>query len=160
MAQVGIAGSVEFQDNVVVGGQAGFAGHLKVGKGAKIAAQSGITKDVKPGAYLKGNPAMPVQLFNRIAVLQKNFQIYSKGLPKSRTKSNPLIMDRTSSIKIFSGTSNLSLPKKFAPILGIPLGDALVTAFPDNESFVDLMKTSEEQMFFCYSLPPRLPIIM
>ena len=81
VAQVGIAGSVEIQDNVVAGGQAGFAGHIKVGKRAKIAAQSGITKDVDAGAYLKGNPAMPIHLFNRIAVLEKNFQIYSKGLP-------------------------------------------------------------------------------
>ena len=52
----------EFEDNVVVGGQAGFAGHLKIGKGAKIAGQAGITKNVEPGAFLKGNPALPFQL--------------------------------------------------------------------------------------------------
>jgi UDP-3-O-[3-hydroxymyristoyl] glucosamine N-acyltransferase len=71
VAQVGIAGSVQFEDNVVVGGQAGFAGHLKIGKGAKIAGQAGITKDVSPGAFLKGNPAMPFQLAQRISILQK-----------------------------------------------------------------------------------------
>ena len=42
------------EDDVMVGGQAGFAGHLKVGRGAKIAGQSGITKDVEAGAFLKG----------------------------------------------------------------------------------------------------------
>ena len=46
-----LRGSVEFEDGVVVGGQAGFAGHLTVGKGSKIAGQAGITKDVPPGAF-------------------------------------------------------------------------------------------------------------
>ena len=71
VAQVGIAGSVVFEDGVVVGGQAGFAGHLKIGKGAKIAGQAGITKNVQAGAFLKGNPALPVQLAHKISVLQR-----------------------------------------------------------------------------------------
>ena len=71
VAQVGISGSVQFEDHVVVGGQAGFAGHLKVGKGAKIAGQAGITKDVEAGAFLKGNPALPFQLAQRISILQR-----------------------------------------------------------------------------------------
>ena len=45
--------------------------HLKIGNGAKIAGQAGITKDVSPGAFLKGNPAMPFQLAQRISILQK-----------------------------------------------------------------------------------------
>ena len=71
VAQVGVSGSVQIDDQVIVGGQAGFAGHLKIGKGAKIAGQAGITKDVEPGSYLKGNPALPVQLAHRISVLQR-----------------------------------------------------------------------------------------
>ncbi len=71
VAQVGISGSVIMEDDVLVGGQAGFAGHLRVGKGAKIAGQAGITKDVEPGAFLKGNPALPIQLSQRISVLQR-----------------------------------------------------------------------------------------
>ena len=59
------------EDDVMVGGQAGFAGHLKVGRGAKIAGQSGITKDVEAGAFLKGNPALPFHLAQRISVLQR-----------------------------------------------------------------------------------------
>ena len=53
VAQVGIAGSVKFEDGVVVGGQAGFAGHLTVGKGAKIAGQAGITKNVDTRSFLE-----------------------------------------------------------------------------------------------------------
>ncbi len=71
VAQVGVSGSVVMEDEVMVGGQAGFAGHLKVGKGAKIAGQAGITKDVEPGAFLKGNPALPFHLSQRISVLQR-----------------------------------------------------------------------------------------
>ena len=71
VAQVGVSGSVVMEDEVIVGGQAGFAGHLKVGKGAKIAGQAGITKDVEPGAFLKGNPALPFHLAQRISVLQR-----------------------------------------------------------------------------------------
>ena len=71
VAQVGIAGSVKIEDQVMVGGQAGFAGHITIGKGAKIAGQAGITKDVEAGAFLKGNPALPVQLAQRIAILQR-----------------------------------------------------------------------------------------
>jgi len=71
VAQAGISGSVTLEKNVIVGGQAGFAGHLRVGEGAKIAGQAGITKNVEAGAFLKGNPALPYQLAQRIAVLQK-----------------------------------------------------------------------------------------
>ncbi len=71
VAQVGISGSVIMEADVIVGGQAGFAGHIKIGKGAKIAGQAGITKDVEAGAFLKGNPALPIQLAQRIAILQR-----------------------------------------------------------------------------------------
>lgn len=39
-------------------------------------------------------------------------------------------------IKIFTGNSNPSLAKEICEYLNIPLGDALVTSFPDGESFV------------------------
>ncbi|OUU43771.1 MAG: UDP-3-O-(3-hydroxymyristoyl)glucosamine N-acyltransferase [Verrucomicrobia bacterium TMED56] len=86
VAQVGIAGSVEFEDGVIVGGQAGFAGHLKVGKGAKIAGQAGITKDVPPDAYLKGNPAIPIQLAHKIAVLQRKLPDLFKRIAQEPDK--------------------------------------------------------------------------
>ena len=73
VAQVGIAGSCTFGDYVVCGGQTGFADHLKVGSGAQIAAQSGVMRDVEPGAVLLGTPAVPFKDFMRqVAFLQKN----------------------------------------------------------------------------------------
>ena len=87
VAQVGISGSVTFEDDVVVGGQAGFAGHLTVGRGAKIAGQAGITKDVESGAFLKGNPALPVPLAQRIAILQRKLPDLFKRFAEIDSKS-------------------------------------------------------------------------
>ncbi len=39
-------------------------------------------------------------------------------------------------LKIFSGNSNKPLAKAICKYLDVPLGDAVVTSFPDNESFV------------------------
>src|SRR5215510_13209289 len=40
VAQVGISGSTQLEDYVTIGGQVGIAGHLHLGKGAIVAAQS------------------------------------------------------------------------------------------------------------------------
>ncbi len=72
VSQTGIAGSCTFGDYVVCGGQTGFADHLNIGSGAQIAAQSGIMRDVEPGAVVMGSPAVPIKDFMRqVAFLQK-----------------------------------------------------------------------------------------
>lgn len=72
VAQVGISGSTQFDDYVVVGGQAGFAGHLRVGAGAKIAAQSGVHRDIPAGQAVGGYPAVPIGEWRRqVAVLKQ-----------------------------------------------------------------------------------------
>ena len=43
---------------------------------------------------------------------------------------------KEASLKIFTGSSNPVLAKEICNYLDVPLGDALVTAFPDSESFV------------------------
>ncbi|HQS83912.1 MAG: hypothetical protein B7Y25_03310 [Alphaproteobacteria bacterium 16-39-46] len=60
VAQVGIAGSTVFGDYVAAGGQAGFADHLKIGSRSRIAAQSGVMRDVKDGETVAGSPAIPI----------------------------------------------------------------------------------------------------
>lgn len=59
VSQVGISGSSVLDDFIVMGGQSGIAGHLHIGKGARIAAQSGVTKDIPAGEEWVGFPAMP-----------------------------------------------------------------------------------------------------
>ncbi|MDR1727094.1 MAG: UDP-3-O-(3-hydroxymyristoyl)glucosamine N-acyltransferase [Acidobacteriota bacterium] len=56
-AQSGLAGSTRLGRNVWVGGQVGFAGHIEVGDGAVITAQSGTSHDVPAGAVVSGSPA-------------------------------------------------------------------------------------------------------
>jgi len=72
VAQVGISGSTVLEDFVQVGGQAAFAGHLRIGKGAQVGAQAGVIGDVAPGAILLGSPAQPrYEFFRQAALLKK-----------------------------------------------------------------------------------------
>ncbi|MEQ7873180.1 serine O-acetyltransferase EpsC [Sphingomonas sp. ASV193] len=48
------------EDDVVVGSGAQVLGPIRVGKGARIGANSVVTKDVVPGATMVGIPAKPV----------------------------------------------------------------------------------------------------
>jgi UDP-3-O-[3-hydroxymyristoyl] glucosamine N-acyltransferase len=59
VAQVGISGSTTVGSRVILWGQAGIAGHLNIGDDAVVGAQAGVTKDVEPGSYVTGYPAMP-----------------------------------------------------------------------------------------------------
>jgi len=59
VAQAGIAGSSEIGSKAILAGQAGISGHMRVGEGAIVGAQGGVTKDVPPGVFVSGYPAMP-----------------------------------------------------------------------------------------------------
>jgi UDP-3-O-[3-hydroxymyristoyl] glucosamine N-acyltransferase len=61
VAQVGISGSTTLEDFVVLGGQVGVVGHLRIGKGAQIAGSSNVNSDVPPGAKWGGTPAKPLR---------------------------------------------------------------------------------------------------
>ncbi|HAJ89515.1 MAG TPA: UDP-3-O-(3-hydroxymyristoyl)glucosamine N-acyltransferase [Rhodospirillaceae bacterium] len=65
VSQCGVAGSTELGDFVVLGGQVGIAGHLKIGSMARVAAKSGVTKDIPPKEEWMGYPAMPMKKFLR-----------------------------------------------------------------------------------------------
>lgn len=72
VSQSGISGSTELSDFVVIAGQVGIAGHLKIGAGARIAAKSGVMRDVEPGAEIGGVPAKPMRIWlKETAMLQK-----------------------------------------------------------------------------------------
>jgi UDP-3-O-[3-hydroxymyristoyl] glucosamine N-acyltransferase len=66
VAQVGISGSTELEDYVVIGGQAGLIGHIKLGRGAQVGAQSGVSKSVPAGVTVFGSPAAPMALVKRL----------------------------------------------------------------------------------------------
>jgi len=72
VAHTGIAGSTELGDFVVMGGQSGTVGHIKIGAGAMVAGAAHPTADVAPGARVGGTPARPVRQWGReIAILAR-----------------------------------------------------------------------------------------
>lgn len=72
VSQAGVSGSAVLEDFVVLAGQAGIAGHLHIGAGARVGAQAGVMKDIPAGQEQVGSPAMPVkQFFRQIAALNR-----------------------------------------------------------------------------------------
>ncbi len=65
VGQCGIAGSSELADFVVMGGQAGVSGHIKVGTGARIAGASHAKDDVPAGSRMIGTPAKTLREWAR-----------------------------------------------------------------------------------------------
>jgi UDP-3-O-[3-hydroxymyristoyl] glucosamine N-acyltransferase len=59
VAQSGLSGSVTLEDYAVLGGAVGLAPHVTIGKGAKIAARSGVMNDVPAKQTWGGYPARP-----------------------------------------------------------------------------------------------------
>jgi UDP-3-O-[3-hydroxymyristoyl] glucosamine N-acyltransferase len=86
VGQVGIAGSVTTEDYVVMGGQVGVADHLHIGKGAKIAAQAGVMRDVPAGQVCAGSPAMPERDVARQVLLIEKLPEMRKDLKKIKQK--------------------------------------------------------------------------
>jgi UDP-3-O-[3-hydroxymyristoyl] glucosamine N-acyltransferase len=58
-AQTGLAGSTNIGDYVLIGGQAGFKGHITIGSRVKIAAGAKVWGDVADDAFVSGDPARP-----------------------------------------------------------------------------------------------------
>ena len=58
---VQLAGSMDIRDKVVLWGQVGSIGHLTIGEGAVVTAQSGISKNVPAGAIWRGSPAQEIK---------------------------------------------------------------------------------------------------
>ncbi len=72
VAQVGISGSTVLEDFVTAAGQAGFSGHLHIGRKARVGGQAGVMADVAAGASVVGSPAQPVAAFFReVATLRR-----------------------------------------------------------------------------------------
>jgi UDP-3-O-[3-hydroxymyristoyl] glucosamine N-acyltransferase len=88
-AQVGISGSTTLEDYVVLGGQVGTVGHITVGRGAKVGAQSGISRDVPAGASVFGTPALPLMLEQRIIALRSHLPELFKRVAAIEKRAEP-----------------------------------------------------------------------
>jgi UDP-3-O-[3-hydroxymyristoyl] glucosamine N-acyltransferase len=72
VAHTGISGSTELGDFVVMGGQSGTVGHIKIGSGAQVAGASHPKEDVPAGVAVGGTPARPLKQWAReLAILSR-----------------------------------------------------------------------------------------
>lgn len=60
------AGTTELGDFVIIGGAVISKGHVRVGDGAMVHINSFIGSHVKPGEHVVGNPARPLQAYQRL----------------------------------------------------------------------------------------------
>lgn len=65
VAHVGISGSTELGDFVVMGGQSGTVGHIRIGTGAQVAGAAHPKDDIPAGAIVGGTPARPLKQWAR-----------------------------------------------------------------------------------------------
>ncbi len=70
-AQTGISGSTILEDFVAMGGQCGTVGHIRIGAGAQVGAQSGVASDIPRGERWGGYPAKPIITWAREVALLK-----------------------------------------------------------------------------------------
>ncbi len=71
-SQTGLAGTVVVEDYCQLGAKSGVADHRRLGAGARLAAMTGVHKDIEAGAEVVGAPATDRRLFWQIqAALRK-----------------------------------------------------------------------------------------
>lgn len=71
VAQSGVAGSSILEDQVVIAAQGGVGGHLTMQRGSRLAAKSGLMRDVAPGETVGGLPAMALRDYFRLVAMWK-----------------------------------------------------------------------------------------
>jgi UDP-3-O-[3-hydroxymyristoyl] glucosamine N-acyltransferase len=80
-AQTGISGSTRIGKNCLFGGQVGVIGHLTIADEVKIAAQSGVGKNViKQGEILQGSPAYDISKYRKSYIHFRNLDNIKKKL--------------------------------------------------------------------------------
>jgi UDP-3-O-[3-hydroxymyristoyl] glucosamine N-acyltransferase len=87
MAHVGIAGSSRLDDGVIMAGQSGAAGHVRIGAQARIAAAAGVIGDVPAGETWSGYPARPHKEAMRASAALFKFAGMIKRLERLLEKS-------------------------------------------------------------------------
>jgi len=104
VAQSGIAGSTRLGRSVILAGQSGAAGHLVLGERSIVGAKSAVLKDLAPGSFVLGHPAVDHRtwkraqaalerlpdLLHRVARLEKTLQERVAAPARARTSRRPV----------------------------------------------------------------------
>ncbi len=80
VSQTGIAGSTHTGCNVVIGGQAGLVGHIKIADRVQIATRGGVSKDIEESGPYGGGPVLPLAEHNRMQVHLRKIEEYAKRI--------------------------------------------------------------------------------
>lgn len=70
-AQIGMAGGVRVENQVVLGARTGITNRVVVRRGTRATAGTAIMSDTEPGSLLSGHPAMPHSTWLRSAALHR-----------------------------------------------------------------------------------------
>lgn len=90
-AQVGLAGSTKVGGWCMVGGQAGFSGHIHIADKTFIGAQSGVISNTKGnGEQLIGSPAMDPKLFFKASAIMRKLPDMYKQLAQLQRELDEL----------------------------------------------------------------------
>ncbi|NBO23939.1 MAG: UDP-3-O-(3-hydroxymyristoyl)glucosamine N-acyltransferase [Chlamydiae bacterium] len=80
VSQTGIAGSTKTGDHVIMGGQCGIVGHIKIASKTVLTTRSGVSKSIDTPAIYGGSPVMPLTEYNRQQVLLRNIEVLNKKI--------------------------------------------------------------------------------
>jgi len=79
-AQVGIAGSTVVEDDVMVAGQSGVTGHVRVGARSRIGAKSAVLQSVDAGSFVTGHPAFDHTDWRKASVVFRQLPAMKKRM--------------------------------------------------------------------------------
>jgi UDP-3-O-[3-hydroxymyristoyl] glucosamine N-acyltransferase len=77
LASLAVLSSV-IEDDVVLAGQVGVAGHLRIGHGVVATAQTGIPNSVEPEHMVSGYPAIPNRDWLKASAVFRNLPALKK----------------------------------------------------------------------------------
>lgn len=96
VSQVGIAGSTEIGDFVILGGQVGVGDHITIESGTTVASGAGVMKNLlKKGVY-SGTPAIPHATWLRAQALFAKLPEMNKKIRELEEKVDHLVKGETS----------------------------------------------------------------
>ncbi len=80
--QAGLAGTATLEDFVVMGGQSGAGDHVRLGKGAQVAARSAVLQSIDDGAVVGGVPAIALGTWRRQVAALGRLRDWARRLRK------------------------------------------------------------------------------
>lgn len=90
-AQTGISGSTKLGSECMLGGQVGLIGHISIADGVKIAAQSGLSSNIREeGKIVQGSPAFKFSDYQKSYVYFRKFPELKAELDALRKEVNEL----------------------------------------------------------------------